>query len=147
MRILTIAVCIGALAACDNPQRAQEKADKAQTQADDDKAKAQAEADRKQAAATEELTKSKSSYRNTFTDLLADIDKRTADLNASRLTAKATDLPDLDKKLANLASLRTTIVSDMKELDAATAAGWDQLRDQFDKDTTSCRAALMLGKT
>jgi hypothetical protein len=152
-----VAFALGLALGCNNdPAAAQKEADKAQAQAvgqsdqvQADQIKAQAAANQKQAQATQSLVTAKEEQRNTFTTLVANLDKRDADLKAGKMTAKASDYASFDTKLAEVSAQRAVITADMKTLDGATADSWDPLKTRFDKDAADCRRALspVFGKT
>jgi hypothetical protein len=144
----------GLLAACDTPEKAQRSADQARLEVDEkasqaqrvaDQAKMQAEgsAQQKQDEARIALTSAKDACRLTLTTLLSDVDKRVSDLQAADNTASPSERTKNGDRVANLAVKRNLLNADVKQLDAATASGWEAFKAQVDKDTSETRTLLL----
>lgn len=158
--ILT-AVLVGTLAlACEDPNAKQKEADKAREQAQQESDKAaqkaeqtrleqQAKADEKQREANMAMDKARAEYRTKLTDVMSDLDKHIADLRAKTPTASAKDKTSLADKITTLEGKRALLNADLKDVDSATSAGWDELKGRVDGHIRDARSLMvpLIGKT
>lgn len=147
------------LLACNSPEKAQKSADEARQTADEQQSKAQRVADQqkmqaeataqqKQDQATLALTSAKNDYHSKITALLTEVDRTTADLRTANATAIASDKFKNNDKLTAIAARKSVLDADLKQVDTATAANWDTLKAQVDRDLDGVRLVLVpVGKT
>ena len=144
-----VALLSAPLLACDRPgdkeQNAEGRANLQAQEARDDAARkaaaAQAEADQKIALARIELEKTRDDYRASRQGDVANLNKKLADLEAKDKTATGQTRADLDVKLPFVRAQRDAFVADMKSLDSATAATWDDTKDRLDKEWDGLKAS------
>lgn len=148
--ILSAALVASALAlGCNSPTKAQQRADEAQQQADDKAAAAQraaadtqAQATEKQAEAVQVLATARNGYHAQVSDLIVQIDKQSADLQAANLTATPADRQKNLQRMTALAGYRRTLEADLRAVDSVTASNWDATRAGVDKDMSDVKSAL-----
>ena len=153
--ILTGAVVTTLLAAaCDNnaatdqqkavkaQQEANDKAAAATKEATDKTVNAQAEADKKIAEAQASFTKLREDYRHKTTTDLADMDKKIADLDAKAKTATGKAKTDLSAKLVQIHANRDAFAKDWSTLDSSTATTWDGTKARLDKEWSDLKSLV-----
>ncbi len=151
-KIATV-LAIAAFAACNNPEKAQERAnearteareqtDQAQRDAEQKRLTAQAEADRKQREATLVLASAKADYKTRLDTLVADIDGRIADLKAKNAKTSQKMKAANNDRITTLAEKRSVLENDLRQLERATANDWTQVKEQLDKDIERARVDL-----
>ena len=143
---LASALLISALAvACDKAADEDHKASSAQAEANDkiaaaskeasDKSKtAQAEADKKIAEAQGEFEKTREAYRHKSATDLADLDQKIAKLEAKAKTATGTAQADQQAALKKIRDSRETFVTHSKVLERETAKTWDETKATIEKE-------------
>jgi hypothetical protein len=143
--VLASAILLG----CNTPEKAQESADQARRTADDKALVAQKEAEQqrllgeanikqKQDQADLVLTTAKNDYRAKITAQLIDLDKKADDLAAKNPHGGT----ESDDKLTTINAKRTILKLDLKQIDGATALGWDSVKDQVGKDLTDVKLTI-----
>ncbi len=149
---IALVLPLAALACDKSGAEAQQKADKAQAQAnqeitnatiESDKKidKAQATADKKIAEADRDFAKTRDDFRHTATTNLADMDKKLADLDAKAKKATGKKKMDIEAGLPTLRTQRDAYAADLKNLDTATAATWDATRARVEKEWSDLKNA------
>jgi regulator of protease activity HflC (stomatin/prohibitin superfamily) len=129
---------------CNTARDQQEKADRAQAEANDKIAEAnqqaqekvneaQAEADKKTAEAQADFTKIREDFRHDINTKLADIDKKIADMEAKAKTETAQKKVSLDAKISDIRSSREAFASEYRNIDTVTALSWDDFKKRVDK--------------
>jgi cell division septum initiation protein DivIVA len=130
--------------ACNNGREQQEKADRAQAEANDKIAEAnqqaqekvneaQAEADKKTAEAQADFAKLREDFRHDVNTKLADIDKKIADLEAKSKTETAQKKASLDARIAEIRTSREAFASEYRGIDSVNALAWDDFKKRVDK--------------
>jgi hypothetical protein len=152
--LCTIGSLVLALASgCDKAADEQQKAVKAQTQANDkivqanqeadQKANnAQADADKKIAEAQASFLKMREDYRHDTTTNLVDLDKKIADLNAKEKTATGKKKSDLDVQLGQIRTERDAFANDWKSIETADATTWDATKNRLDKEWSDLKTMV-----
>lgn len=146
--------------ACNDPTSKQQEADKAREQArqESDKAALQAEqtrleqqakADEKQREATQTLERARADYRVKLNDVMSDLDRHAADVRAKNITASAKDKTANADRIAQLETKRQLLSDDLKDVDRATAQGWEDLKTRLDGHIRDARTLMLpfTGKT
>jgi cell division septum initiation protein DivIVA len=147
--VLSLAVSAG----CNNARDQQEKADKAQAeanekiadanrQADDKINEAQAKADEKTAEAQADFTKLRENFRHEVNTKLADLDKKIAEVEAKARTYTAQKKAEIDTKLSDIRASRDAFVNEYRGLETVTALTWDDYRKRVDKSLDDLEAKV-----
>ncbi len=142
--IVASALSLSFGAGCDTARDQQEKANKAQAEADqkiaeanreanDQIKEAQATADKKTAEAQMGFSKLREDYRHDVNTKLAELDKKIADLEAKAKTEPAAKRAALDAKLTDIRTHRQAFVSEYGTLETASATTWDDAKRRIDK--------------
>lgn len=152
--ILTSAVLSLLLtAACSKAADDQQKANAAQTEANDKIAAArieadqkvvlaQAEADKKIAEAQASFTKRREDYRHTTTLNLVELDRKVDALTVKAKTASGKSRSDLDANLKQIRTSRSEFSTDYAQLESASAATWDVTQARLDKEWAALEALV-----
>ena len=156
--ILT-AVLVGTFA-CNDPSAKQKEADKAREQARQESDKAaraaeqtrleqQANVDEKQREATRSLEAARLDYRGKINDVLGDIEKNVADLQAKNVTASAKEKAANTDRMAQLQAKKAILMRDLEDVDRATSAMWNELKSRVDGHLRDARTLIhpLFGKT
>ncbi len=144
MTILGAAVLLSFAAACDRPA-VEERANRAQTEANDkitaakDEAArkisdAQAEADKRIAAAKVEFTKTLEDYRRSTQANLDELNKKIDALDAKSKTLQGKARMDLEGSVGTIRVMRDAFVADRKSLETTTATVWDDTKQRLDQE-------------
>jgi len=142
--IIASTLALTGVVACENAREQQQKADRAQAEADQKAAEAsreasekineaQADADKKTAEARLAFTKLREDYRHDTNTKLAELDKKLTELEAKAKTADAAKRAELDAKLTDIRRSRDEFVSEYKTIEAASATTWDDVKKRLDK--------------
>jgi hypothetical protein len=130
--------------ACNTARDQQEKADKAQAEANREIAEAteqagekineaQAEADKKTAEAQAEFTKIRENYRHDVNTKLAELDKKIAELEAKAKTEPPAKRTAIDTRLTEIRARRAEFVTEYRSIETASALTWDNVKKSLDK--------------
>ena len=150
---LALTLTLACVTGCDKAADDQNKANAAQTEADQKIAaakkeaseksnNAQAEADKKIATAEGDFGKRREDYRHKVQTDLIDVDKKIDILEAKSKTATGKAKVDLDANLTAIRTRRTGFAQDMKGVDTATALTWDDMKTRVDKSWTDLKALV-----
>ena len=138
---------------CDKAADQQDKANTAQTEADQkiaaakkDEAEkingAQTEADKKVAAAQTSFTKLRDDYRTKVQSDLVVLDKKVDDLDAKAKTRTGTAKTDLVASLAKVHAQRDAFATSFRSLDATSATSWDDAKARLDVQLGDLKTAV-----
>jgi chromosome segregation ATPase len=145
-----LAAALTAVTACDKPgvteqqkeqKAAQDNADQ-QERAARESASAQADMNQKIASAQADFENSREDYRHTRQTGLDDIDAKIAKVEAKAATATGKAKADLDAKLPSIRAQRASFGSDVRALQSATSATWDNAKARVDKEWEALKAAV-----
>lgn len=154
-QLVTIAALVaGCLSACEGPgTSAQEKMNKAQSEADKAGADAHAEADKKgnsaQADADEKIAEARADFAKVREDHrhgvqadLVGLDKTIAELDAKSKTATGSARTNLAAKVADVHLRRDAFAAELRRLEDSTATTWDAGKKRLDESWTELKAAV-----
>jgi hypothetical protein len=136
--------------ACEKPgaaekqqeQRANAELQQAKDQAVQREQGAQAAADKDIGAARAAFQKAREDYRHARAADLIDIDKKIAELETKEKTAKEKAKSQLEADLSAIRVKRDAVVRDMNALQNATAASWDQETAKMSRDWDALKSAV-----
>jgi hypothetical protein len=142
------------VAACNTARDQQEKADRAQAEANEKIAEAnqeaqkqvneaQAEADKKTAEAHNDFAKIREDYRHEVNLKLANVDKKIADIEAKAKTEVPQRKSELSAKIADIHASREAFARDYQGIDSASALTWDDLRKRLDKSLSELESKVL----
>jgi hypothetical protein len=145
-----------ALASCDRASDLEDKANKAQQQADqriagmkantrEDIREVQAGADAKIASSEASFRTMREDYRHETTLKLVELDKKVADLDAKATTLSGTSRADLQARLKMIQASRGVFLEDYKSLDTVTGASWDATKARLDREWSDLSALVDKG--
>jgi vacuolar-type H+-ATPase subunit H len=153
-RFLSVALLsVVGYAGCDGAADKQNKVENAQTSANDKVTSATVEANQKIASAQAEgaknvaeaqagLAKMRDDYTQSVTSDLAEVDRKVTGLEALDATLTGRNKADLDSKLLQIRTARTTVSVDLVALDSTPAAGWDDAKTRLDKEMFDLKALV-----
>jgi lipopolysaccharide assembly outer membrane protein LptD (OstA) len=138
---LTLALATGCDKAADDQQKANKAQEEANTKITSAKMEAaekgtaaQAEADKKIAAAEGDFGKRREEYAHKVKADVIDLDKKIDSLEAKAKTATGKTKADLDLRLVEIRTRRAGLATDLKSIETATAVEWDKMKVKVDKD-------------
>lgn len=135
---------------CESASDEQNRANKAQIEANekitaaareaDDKIKsAQLEADKKIAEANASFLKMREDYRHDTTVALVELDKKIELLEAKSKKATGKAKAELDARLTRIRADRESFMNDYKTLENDTAVTWDKTKARLEKSWTDLK--------
>lgn len=147
------ALCLSLVTGCDRAADDQAKANAAQAEANkkigeakneanDKTNSAQAEADKKIAAAQGDFSKRREDFRHKLESDVIDLDKKIDLLEAKAKTATGKAKADLDANLAGIRTRRTSLTTDVKSLETASAGTWDDTKARIEKQFSDLKSAV-----
>lgn len=147
------ALCLSLGTGCDRAADDQAKANAAQgeankkiaeakNEANDKSNSAQAEADKKIAAAQGDFSKRREDFRHKLESDVIDIDKKIDLLEAKSKTATGKAKADLDANLAAIRARRSSLTSEVKGLETASASTWDDTKTRIEKQLSDLKSAV-----
>jgi cell division septum initiation protein DivIVA len=147
--LLTVFLAAG----CDKAMDDQLKASNSQVEANDKIAAANKEAEQKglaaQAAADKTIAgananfmKLREDYRHETTNNLAELDHKVVLLEANSKVATDKAKSDLDARLQQIRSRRSTFTTDYVALESASAVTWDDAKARLDKEWADLKALV-----
>ena len=119
-----------------------EKVNGAQTEADKKVNGAQTEADKKVAAAQATFTKLRDDYRTKVQGDLVVLDKKVDDLDAKAKARTGTAKTDLVASLAKVHAQRDAFATSFRSLDATSATSWDDAKARLDVQLGDLKTAV-----
>jgi hypothetical protein len=151
--LATTVLSLTLAAACDNASSDAQKAEVAQTEANDKSAgamkvaddavkSAQAEADEKVAAAQADFLKLREDYRHKVTTNLVELDRKTADLTAKLDQLRGKERAELDASLRQIHAGRDAFARDYQSLEGDSARTWDNTKFRLDKEWADLKALV-----
>lgn len=150
---VSLLLCVATAACNKTAKQDQEEMNQAQAQADQKTAEAQrqstttitnaqVEADKKIAAAQSDFLRMRESYRHDQQTNLIDLDGKIEKLDTKEHTAKGQAKVDLDNGLQTIAAKRTAFLTTLQNVDAATAATWDDAKAKNDQAWNDLKSAV-----
>ncbi len=145
-----VAAALMANAACDKPgveeqqkeqRAAQDNADQ-QQRAARESASAQADMNDKVASARADFERTREDFRRDKQTDLDELDAKIASLENKERAATGKAKADLDAKLPNIRAERAAFGADLRNVDATTAATWDDTRARVDKEWDSLKSTV-----
>lgn len=147
--ILSLVLSVGCDKAADEQQKANaaqteanEKIISARNEADKKVVGAQVEADKKIAEAQAGFLKMREDYRHKTTVALTDLDKNIEVLEGKAKTATGKAKADLDANLKQIRTNRDAFVADYKSIEGSSATTWDSTKVRLDKEWTDLKALV-----
>jgi phosphoenolpyruvate-protein kinase (PTS system EI component) len=136
--------------ACEKPgamerqkeQQANEEVKRAWNEATQRAQGAQAAAEREIAAARANFEKTREDYRHARATDLSDLGKKVADLEAKAKTSTGKIKSDLRAHLSAILAAREAFVRDLQALDKTTAAAWDEAKAKLDREWGALKATV-----
>jgi hypothetical protein len=150
------ALCLSLVTGCERAADDQAKANGAQAEANtkitqakieaNEKVNnAQAEADMKIAAAQGDFSKRREDFRHKLESDVIDLDKKIDVLEAKSKTATGKGKADLDANLAVIRTQRAKLATDVRGLETASAATWDDTKARIEKELGDLKSAVDKG--
>ena len=126
-------------------RRANTELQQANNQATEQEQSAKASADKDIQGAHADFEHAREDYRHERMIDLIDMDKKIAALDAKDMTAKDKLKTELDTDLSDIRARRAEFARDMKAVETASAAAWDDLKARTNRDWDALKSAVDKG--
>jgi hypothetical protein len=117
----------------------------ANNQATQQEQSAKASADKDIQGARADFERTREDYRHQRETDLIDMDQKIAALEGKAMTAKDKLKTELDVDLSDIRAKRAEFVRDMKAVETASAAAWDDLKARANRDWDALKSAIDKG--